>query len=196
MDLELFKKSATKHAKAMGEGLLRSVWDFVKWASITAIVIIFVTRVFVVVAVVPSESMEPTLPTWSFLIGLRTDYWNNDPQRGNIVIFHRSADGNKLSYTKRIVGLPGETVEIREGITYINGAVYEEPWLAEKPEKLDFGPYIVPEEAYFCMGDNRNRSNDCRYWEERYVLRQHIYARGRLVFGAGKLGIFIDEKGV
>lgn len=190
MNLELVEKSVMNHAKAMRKSLLCGAWDFIKWATITAIVVVFVTRVFIVVAVVPSESMEPTLPTWSFLIGLRTDYWNNDPQRGNIVIFHRSDEGDKLSYTKRVVGLPGETVEIREGITYINGVVYEEPWLAEKPEKLNFGPYIIPEGAYFCMGDNRNRSNDCRYWEEHYVLRQDIYARGRLAFGAGKFEIF------
>lgn len=135
--------------------------------------------VFIMGNVVPSGSMESTIPTNSYLISLRTDYWNKSPSRGDIVVL-RKDNGEKTLYVKRIVGEPGDTVEIKSGITYINGEVYKEPWLKETPENKNFGPYEVPEGKYFCMGDNRNNSLDSRYWDTPYVSEKNILAKGRL----------------
>lgn len=76
-------------------------------------------------------------------------------------MFRRDVEDDDRVYAKRIVGEPGDVIEIRDGQTYINGEVYEETWLNEDPDDLDFGPFEVPEEKYFCMGDNRNKSTDC-----------------------------------
>lgn len=165
----------------LGHDFLYSVLDFLKSAAITAVIVLILTRVFFLNAIIPSGSMQPTLPIGGVMICLRTDYWFNSPQRGEIIVFNRNADDNKTAYTKRVVGVPGDIVQIKSGITYVNAQKYDEPWLAETPESLDFGPYIVPEEKYFCMGDNRNFSNDCRYWSETFVEEDKVLARGRLI---------------
>lgn len=180
--------STGERLKAVGKNLLKGFWDFFVYAAGTALIVLFITKVFVLVSFVPTGSMNPTIPTGSIVICLRTDYWNNDPQRGDVVMFRRDVEDDDRVYAKRIVGEPGDVIEIRDGQTYINGEVYEETWLNEDPDDLDFGPFEVPEEKYFCMGDNRNKSTDCRYWEEHYVERDDIIARGRIVLSPEKIG--------
>ena len=77
---------------------------------------------------------------------------------------------------KRVIGLPGETVEIKGGEVYIDGEVLEEPYL-DVETIGDFGPYEVPEESYFMMGDNRNDSQDSRYWNNTFVKRNKILGK-------------------
>ena len=180
--------STGERLKAVGKNLLKGFWDFFVYAAGTALIVMFITKVFVLVSFVPTGSMNPTIPTGSIVICLRTDYWNNDPQRGDVVMFRRDVEDDDRVYAKRIVGEPGDVIEIRDGQTYINGEVYEETWLNEDPDDLDFGPFEVPEGKYFCMGDNRNKSTDCRYWEEHYIERDDIIARGRIVLSPEKIG--------
>ena len=162
------------------KSLISSSWDILKTVIVTTAIVIIITQVFIVNAVVPTSSMVPTLPVGGYMLCLRTDYWFDSPKRGDIVVFRRD-NGERTIFTKRIVGEPGDTVEIKNGITYINGEKYDEPWLAETPADEDYGPYEVPEGDYFCMGDNRNNSYDCRFWEETYVPEENIMARGRIV---------------
>lgn len=180
MKLNTLKEKALEQAKVTGKSFLKGFGEFLKYSISTALVVVILTQVFILIAVVPTGSMDPTVPADSIMLCLRTDYWDNDPQRGDIIVFKRSLESDKTVYTKRVIGLPGDTVEIRGGDTYINGLFYDEPWLAQEPEKLDFGPYEVPEGKYFCMGDNRNRSTDCRYWPEHFVDRDKVLARGRI----------------
>lgn len=175
------EKEKVKSWKQKLLALILNLWDMAKVVIISAAVVIIITQVFVVNAIVPSGSMLPEFPIGSVVICLRTDYWKTDPQRGDIVVFRRGNTTDKTYYTKRIVGEPGDTVEIKGGITYINGEKYDEPWLAETPEKEDYGPYEVPDGEYFLMGDNRNNSYDCRFWEETYIPEETIYARARVV---------------
>jgi signal peptidase I len=100
-----------------------------------------------------------------------------DPQRFDIIIF-RYPDNEKELYIKRLIGLPGETVEIFEGKVYINGAEVPLPDdFIEEPMYGSFGPYQVPENCYFMLGDNRNNSKDSRFWDNPYVTFDQIVGK-------------------
>ena len=92
-----------------------------------------------------------------------------------MVIFRYPDDESKY-FIKRIIGLPRETVEVRDGKTFINGEPIEEPYLHEEM-KGEFGPFHVPEGHYFMMGDNRNNSKDSRLWKNKYVAFEAIAAK-------------------
>jgi signal peptidase I len=99
------------------------------------------------------------------------------PKRGDVIIFKFPDDETQV-FIKRIIGLPGEQVDIIGGKVYIDhsAAPLDEPYLNDIPTG-DAGPFIVPEDAYFVMGDNRNVSFDSRYWENHYVKRNRILAK-------------------
>lgn len=115
---------------------------------------------------VPSESMFPTISVGDLMIGSKLAYCFDDPARGDIITFY-SPEDKATMYVKRIIGLPGDTVIIKEGKVYINhsNTPLSEPYLnpADLP-KDDYGPYEVPDGCYFVMGDNRNYSYDSRFW--------------------------------
>lgn len=126
---------------------------------------------------VPSGSMENTIMKGDRLMGFRLAYLFSEPERGDIVMFD-FPDDEDLLYVKRIIGLPGETVEIEEGAVYItdtkgNRTLLDEPYLKETPNK-ESGVYEVPEGHYFMMGDNRNVSADSRRWENKFVAKEKI----------------------
>lgn len=129
----------------------------------------------IIKAEVPTGSMESTIKVGDQLIGLRLAYLSNEPQRGDIVLFPYP-DNPEVVYVKRVIGLPGETVEIKNGYTYINGNPIEESYLKEEMVG-EFGPYEVPEGHYFMMGDNRNGSHDSRKWDNPYVAEENIMAK-------------------
>ena len=136
------------------EGILKEILD---WAGIliTALVLsLLINFCLIINAKVPTGSMENTIMTGDRLFGNRLAYVFSDPQRGDIVIFHYP-DDEKVLYIKRIIGLPGETVEIKNGGVYIDGKLLEERYLNVTTQG-EFGPYEVPEGKYFMMGDNRN----------------------------------------
>ena len=124
---------------------------------------------------IPSGSMENTIMTGTRVMGLKCSYWFSEPERGDIIVF-KAPDDPDTPYVKRIIGLPGDTVEIIDGQTYVNGEALEEDYLAE-PMEGSFGPYEVPEGAYFVMGDNRNHSLDARYWRNTYVYKDAIWGK-------------------
>ena len=145
--------------------------EVVSWVRMFVIVIavVFVLTQFVIINVrIPSGSMENTIMTKDRLIGFRFSYWFDEPQRGDIILFSYPVD-EKQTYIKRVIGLPGETVEIRDGKIYIDGSSepLEEDYLKETwTWENDGYTFKVPEGCYFVLGDNRNDSEDGRFWAQ------------------------------
>ena len=138
----------------------------------------FVTRVIILKVQVPTGSMEDTIEINNKVVALRLAYLISDPKRGDIVVFPYP-DNEEVDYIKRILGLPGETIEGKDGLVYINGEPLAESYVTAKLD-CDFGPYEIPEECYFMMGDNRNNSEDSRYWENKFVKLDKI--KGKAIF--------------
>lgn len=148
-----------------------------------ALALALIIRAFLVQAFsIPSGSMEPTLLIGDFLLvnklsyGIRNPLTNKiwipwgTPQRGDVVVFIYPLDADK-DYIKRVIGLPGETVEIKDKKVFINGRLLETPQAVYRDELLtetkrdQYGPKRVPENHYFVMGDNRDQSADSRIWD-------------------------------
>ncbi len=173
------KKAHEEHQKEKKQGGLgKEIFEWVK-IIVSAALIAFVLNTFIIAnSEVPSGSMENTIMTGDRVIGSRLSYRFEDPKRGDIAIF-RFPDNEKIYYVKRIIGLPGETVDIVDGKVYINGSdepldepYIREPMIPEAPMHFE-----VPENSYFMMGDNRNYSMDARRWENTYVKREKIIAK-------------------
>ncbi|MGI6224684.1 MAG: signal peptidase I [Peptococcales bacterium] len=112
---------------------------------------------------IPSRSMEPTLLINDRIMVTRFSYWFHEPERGDVVVFKYPIEPQK-DYVKRLIGLPGEKVQIINSKLYINDELIEEPYLPSGLEFGSFGPIQVPEGEYFMLGDNRNNSSDSRVW--------------------------------
>lgn len=145
--------------------LLRETLESLLFAWVVVFVIL--KPFFIQAFYIPSDSMVPTLQQRDRLMVVKTPYWFRGPARGEIVVFKApptaDADGFQRDYIKRVIGLPGERLEVREGKVWINGQPLSEPYTQE-PAASAYGPIIVPDHSYFMMGDNRNNSADSRYW--------------------------------
>ena len=122
--------------------------------------------------------MENTIMTGDRVIGSRLSYKFGDPERGDIVIF-RFPDNEEIYYVKRVIGLPGDTIDIADGHVYLNGSAepMEEPYIREPMIPEEPMHFEVPEDSYFMMGDNRNYSSDARRWKNTYVKRDKLVAK-------------------
>ena len=141
-----------------------------------AVVIAAVLKFFIVDSCkLLSESIASTLNTGDRIIVFKLAYRFGDPERGDIIIFDPPAEMDEgTDFIKRIIGLPGEVVEVRAGEgVYINGTFLEEPYIEEIPQ-YDFGPVTVPDECYIVFGDNRNRSADSHYWSYPFITVDDI----------------------
>ena len=118
------------------------------------------------------------------IIASRLAYIKNDPERYDIVIF-KYPDNEEQCFVKRVIGLPGETVEIVNGTVYVTKTDGEtiqldDSFVTNCTPEGDFGPYVVPADSYFMLGDNRNTSWDSRYWDNKYVHKDKIL--GKVMF--------------
>lgn len=123
-------------------------------------------------------SMEPSLHNRQYLVVNKAVYWFGDPQRGEVIVF-RSLENPDRDLIKRVIALPGETVEIKEGRVYIDGAPLEEPYILEEPDYI-YPSRQVPDGYYFVLGDNRNSSSDSHVWG--MLPRKHIIGKAWLCY--------------
>lgn len=159
--------------------------EIVSWIQVlvAAAIIAFCVNHFIIAnSEVPTSSMETTIMAGDRVIGSRLSYKFGDPQRGDIAIFiypDDEAKGIKTYYVKRIIGMPGDTIDIVDGKVYLNGSdtPLDEPYLHEPMEPEEPQHYEVPEGCYFMLGDNRNYSNDARRWTHKYVKRDKLVAK-------------------
>lgn len=161
--------------------------EFVKTlVMLISIVLIFFTlnHTMFLLTNTPSESMLDTLQVGDKVYGNRLAYLKEEPERGDVIIFHPPDEPEKF-YIKRLIGLPGEKVVIDDAKIYINDSEVplEEDYLYEEwTEDNDDMEYQVPESCYFMLGDNRNDSWDARFWENTYVEREALVARAECVY--------------
>ena len=177
-------ESPAKKGKSRKEGFnLKD--EIVSWIQVlvAAAIIAFCVNHFIIAnSEVPTSSMETTIMAGDRVIGSRLSYKFGDPQRGDIAIFiypDDEAKGIKTYYVKRIIGMPGDTIDIVDGKVYLNGSdtPLDEPYLHEPMEPEEPQHYEVPEGCYFMLGDNRNYSNDARRWTHKYVKRDKLVAK-------------------
>jgi signal peptidase I len=134
---------------------------------------------------IPSDSMVPTLHVGDRVVVEKISYHLQPPKTGDIVVFTPPEQLQEQGFTqdqafiKRIIGLPGQTVAVKKGLVYLNDQPLVEKYIAEPPQ-YQWGPYRVPENEYFVMGDNRNNSNDSSRWG--FLPKQNIIGRAVVRF--------------
>jgi signal peptidase I len=156
-----------------------------KTIGLSAILAFGIRQIVAEARYIPSESMLPTLEVNDRLIVEKVSYRFSNPQRGDIVVFwptdrlKQENPSMKDAFIKRVIGLPGETIEVRGGRVYVNGQALRENYIAAEPE-YQWGPEVVPEDSYLVLGDNRNNSYDSHFWG--YVPRENIIGRAAVRF--------------
>lgn len=143
-----------------------STADFLESIALAVAVVVVVVNPFIIQAfLIPSASMVPTLQEGDRIMADKFVYHIRDPKRGEIIVFRAppNADPAQRNFIKRVIGLPGDVVEVRDNQVFVNGKPLNEPYIYEEPY-YEFGPYKVPPHHYFVMGDNRNDSSDSHVW--------------------------------
>ena len=180
------------------EGVKREAVGWAKTVIFAVILALFINHVVIVNAVVPSGSMETTITAPSRIVADRLAYLFSNPKRFDVVVFWFPDDPTQR-FVKRVIGLPGETVNIRDGKVYITSPDgTEDPVPLDDsfaqgsggnpsgdyagPPAGDWGPFTVPAGCYFMMGDNRNISFDSRKWDEPYVAKSAIIGKAVLEY--------------
>ncbi len=127
---------------------------------------------------IEGSSMETNFHDGEYLIIEKLSYRFGSPQRGDVIVFHYPLNPQR-DFIKRIIGLPGETVQVRAGHVDINGQVLNEPYAPAEP-LYNWGPETVPPDSYFVLGDNRNNSSDSHSWG--FLPRDLIIGRAWLIY--------------
>ena len=130
-----------------------------------ALAVFFALRLTIQSSEVKLSSMEPNFYQGYLVMVSKVAYRSSGPQRGDVIIFNPPVE-SEIPYIKRVIGLPGDTVEIKDGTVSINGTPVNEPYILQEPPQNnnDYGPIALSDDEYFVLGDNRNNSSDSRSW--------------------------------
>ena len=144
---------------------------------ILALIIFFVARATIQTFVVVMTSMEPNFHDGQRLVVNKAIYFFGEPERGDVIIF-KGPNGGQEDFIKRVIGIPDDTVEVKNKAVYVNGTKLDEPYIKSPPsytlEKIE-----VPKRSYFVLGDNRNHSNDSHHgW---FAEREDIIGKAWLM---------------
>ena len=169
--------------------LQEEIWSYAKTIALAFVLAFLITNFIIVNCNVPTGSMMDTIIPKDRVIGSRLSFLFSEPERGDIIIFKYPDDetGDTI-FIKRVVGLPGETIQVINNRIYINGSTepLEEPYLDEiyltGGAGRNFGPFTIPEGEYFMMGDHRNNSNDSRLWKNKTVPKNQILGKALFTY--------------
>lgn len=125
---------------------------------------------------IDGNSMNPTLLNGEYLIISNFAYQLDDPQRGDIIVFRHP--NSELNLIKRVIGLPGDMVDIQNGVVHVNGVALDEPYIQAPPTYSS--SWVVPEGQFFVLGDNRNNSSDSHAWG--FLPLDHILGKALLIY--------------
>jgi len=153
----------TSQIKSLALRMFELSRNLILIAMVLYLISLFVITIFIV----SGPSMEPNFQDKNLLLINQATYWINEPQRGDVVVFKFPGE-NKTKYIKRIIGLPGETIELKDDGFYINGIKFTEAYLSPetitKPIIKNKTIWKMGNDEYFVCGDNRANSNDSRVW--------------------------------
>lgn len=145
------------------------------WIGAALLAAFLVSRFIVSGCRVVGPSMEPALSENSWVLLSRSCRWGASPARGDIIVFEKP-QVTRGSIVKRVVAVPGDTVEIRAGTLFLNGTAVKEERIS-MPRQERMSPCIVPQDGYFVLGDNRGESSDSRHWQDAFVKREEIQGK-------------------
>ncbi len=187
----------TPKTEHKGWATFREYVKSIAWAIVIALMI----RTFVVEPFkIPSGSMEDTLLIGDhllankFIYGIRVPFTGTrllefrQPRRGDVIIFKYPEDRSK-DFIKRLIGVPGDVIQIKNKQVYVNGVLYNDPHEVHKDQQVlpadqgprdNFGPVTVPPDSYFMMGDNRDLSYDSRYWG--FIKKSDILGEAMVIY--------------
>ena len=215
------------------KNIFKEIFDWIVIIAIALFCAFFINNFILTNSYIPTPSMESNLPVGSRLFGFRLNYLFTKPKRGDVVIFDygfncknckkmyqkndkqecpycntESKGSEKIHYIKRVIGLPGDHIEIKPdyvadsdmfkevkfaenmqvpcGHVYVNGESYQEKYLNE-PMIVDKNRYkgvdlTVPDDCYFLLGDNRNNSEDARFWPNQFINIKDIEAKAYWIY--------------
>jgi signal peptidase I len=165
--------SASPAAQTRRSHLLREIIETVLLTAAIFLIVNAATGRFRI----EGDSMEPNLHNGEYVLIDKISYLLHPPERGDVVVF--TPPNNERDYIKRVIGLPGDTVEIKGGQVYVNGVILDEPYLTSPTNGSD-REFQVEEGHYFVLGDNRNNSSDSRSIGT--ITPQRIVGRAWLVY--------------
>ena len=182
--------------KYKGPSIMEELWEYIKMIIFVVMVVFVINNLLLINARIPSESMENTIMTGDRIFGNRLAYLSHDPERFDIIVFPYQYEENTY-YIKRIIGLPGETVQVVDGYVYINGSrlesdiygneLMDDPMAASRPITLG-------EDEYFVLGDNRNHSQDSRDPSVGEVKKDTIMRKAWVrIYPFDKMGVIRHE---
>jgi len=137
-------------------------FELTKWIIVLVIALSLVHFFFATIFIVDGVSMQPNFESGEFIIVNRWQYLFGEPKRGDVLVLKFPGDEEHKKYIKRLIGLPGEKVEITSGQVFINGQLLNEPYIPF--ETLPSMSRVLKNDEYFLMGDNRPNSSDSRIW--------------------------------
>ncbi len=143
-------------------------FGFRSWLQDTLETILLAAILFIVINAltgryqVHGQSMEPSLHNGQYLIASKVAYWLHPPERGDVVVLTPPHGDSPVPYIKRVIGVPGDLVEVREQRVWVNGIALNEPYLNAPPNYP--GNWVIAAGQYFVLGDNRNNSSDSHTW--------------------------------
>jgi len=144
-------------------------------ALLSLVIITFVVQAFYI----PSGSMEPTLMVDDRILVAKFMYRFEPVHRGDVIVFRYPLNPQR-DFVKRVIGRPGDRVQLKDGVVHLDGTVLSEKGYTIKPDFGNYGPVTVPASQYFVLGDNRNNSEDSRFFG--YVPRGNVIGKAIFIY--------------